>query len=320
MWRTTVYKNDNSVSIQAVSSTFFLQKPCAITVERTMFPLILAYAITSHKSKGSTYRHVVANLDIPESVKTVFPGPVYTILSRATSREGLKLTSFSRKKAVINKKALNEMKYMHLTRTFDWAPPISKEPHTVAFLNIRSLPAHHADLEADPKLLNLSVLCLSETNVKTSNSEFLIEHFNSFYKSTPHGLAIFVRKGIPSKNFHLQHNNIEIMARLIQLHSQEVLVVCVYKPPTFQKQDFIEVLRNNLSDVNSHSLLIGEDFSMEPFELFPQLQLVQRIDQPTHTHGRTLDHIYVPETFQQHDVGVIPVPYTDHMLTWIRIL
>ena len=41
----------NSVPIQAVlSAFFFLQKPCAITVERTMFPLIIAYAITSHKS------------------------------------------------------------------------------------------------------------------------------------------------------------------------------------------------------------------------------------------------------------------------------
>ena len=109
------------------------------------------------------------------------------------------------------------------------------------------------------------------------------------------------------------------MARLIQLHSQEVLVVCVYKPPTFPKQDFIEELRNNLSDVNSYLLSIGGDFNMEPFELFLQLQLVQRIDQPTHTHGRTLDHIYVPETFLQHDVGVIPVPYTDHMRTWIHI-
>ena len=177
----------NSVPIQALSSTFFLQKPCAITVERTMFPLILAYAITSHKSQGSTYRHVLANLDIPEGVKTMFPGQVYTILSRATSKEGLKLTSFSRKKVVINKEALNEMKDTHLTRTLDWASPISKEPHTVAFLNIRSLPAHHADLEADPKLLNLPVLCLSETNVKTSNSEFLIEHFNSFCKSPPTG-------------------------------------------------------------------------------------------------------------------------------------
>lgn len=314
----------NCVPIKAVTSSFLLQKPCTISVERTMYPIILAYAITSHKSQGSTYRHVVADLTLPETVKTVFPGQVYTILSRVTSRQGLKLINFNRQKLRVNTDALKEMKEMRSTRNFIWIHPIPDQPHTVAFLNIRSLPAHLADLQADPAIQRLSVLCLLETNLK--NRKITMENFHIFHENTHHGLAIVVKKDITSRPFHLPDrcDNVELLCRLLQFDSQEVLIICVYKPPTLPKQTFICQLLHQLKQIKPCSIILGGDFNMEPHEcnisnIASHLSLVQKIDQPTHTHGRTLDHIYVPQSFQHHSVGAFPVPYTDHCLTWIHI-
>ncbi|WAQ96596.1 PIF1-like protein [Mya arenaria] len=129
------------VPITAVTASFLLTKPAFITVERTMFPLVLAYAITSHKSQGGTYEHVIANLEKPSQVTSVMPGQVYTILSRVTSRQGLKLINFSKDKIKVNNEALHEMDSMRSTRQFHCEHRFPNVTRTIAYLNIyRPLP------------------------------------------------------------------------------------------------------------------------------------------------------------------------------------
>lgn len=91
---------------------FLLTAKSPVQVERTMFPIVPAFGITAHKSQGSTYEFVIGDLTIPPSMNTVMPGQLYTVLSRATHRTGLKLIEFLPQKIKVNQQALQEMDRM----------------------------------------------------------------------------------------------------------------------------------------------------------------------------------------------------------------
>ena len=59
------------VPIKATTSTFLLTSQCPVPVQLTMFLITLAFAITAHKSQGSTYQHMVADLTLPSKMTSV---------------------------------------------------------------------------------------------------------------------------------------------------------------------------------------------------------------------------------------------------------
>jgi ATP-dependent DNA helicase PIF1 len=63
-------------------------------------PLILAWAVTIHKSQGATLDH--AEIDIGSNIFEC--GQTYVALSRVMSLDGLYLKSFDPSKILINKK------------------------------------------------------------------------------------------------------------------------------------------------------------------------------------------------------------------------
>ncbi|WAR06040.1 LOW QUALITY PROTEIN: hypothetical protein MAR_021409, partial [Mya arenaria] len=134
------------VPIRAVTTLFLLIKPAFITVERTMFPLVLAYAITSHKSQGGTYEHVIANLEKPSQVTSVCQA-MCTQYSAESHLDKDKIKGIN--------EALLEMN--NLQDSFDWEHRFPNETGAIAYLNIRSLKAHHTDLDNDPNVQMLQL-------------------------------------------------------------------------------------------------------------------------------------------------------------------
>lgn len=73
-----------------------------ITAQRTQIPLILAWALSIHKSQGQTLERVKVDL------RRVFEkGQVYVALSRATCQEGLEVNGFDPKKVMAHPKVCN---------------------------------------------------------------------------------------------------------------------------------------------------------------------------------------------------------------------
>lgn len=52
---------------------------------------------------------------------------------------------------------------------------------------------HEQDLIADPNVQQFTVLCVTETNVKTNTRQSFILAYQMVMEQTKHGLAIFVK-------------------------------------------------------------------------------------------------------------------------------
>ncbi|XP_060075682.1 uncharacterized protein LOC132555348 [Ylistrum balloti] len=60
----------NAVAVESIAGKFMLASNCSVPVKRRMFPLVLAYRLTAHKSQGSTYQFMVANFAKPKRFPT----------------------------------------------------------------------------------------------------------------------------------------------------------------------------------------------------------------------------------------------------------
>ena len=139
-----------SVPIQARVDTFELKrKRSDIKVSRKQFPLILAHAITIHKSQSATYKYMVLNFDRstknPSKKNSTTQGLAYTGLSRGEERSGIVVKNFDSQIIQANKKALQEMERMRNGRLLKdiWSHPFEKMTGCkLSLLNIVSWNLH----------------------------------------------------------------------------------------------------------------------------------------------------------------------------------
>ena len=89
--------------IKRVSGKFLVMRNCY--VQRTQFPLILAYAVTIHKCQGLSLDCAIIDL----SEKIFADGMAYVALSRVRSLDGLHLTAFHPASIKVNVKCLREI-------------------------------------------------------------------------------------------------------------------------------------------------------------------------------------------------------------------
>ncbi len=312
------------VPIQAITAKFPLSKHSSVRVERKMYPLLECFALTSHKAQGSTYSFMKAVFTLPDNMKSLQQGQAYTILSRATSRQGLLLEGFTPDAIKVNESALKEMDRMTQNASFTWNHPLANIGARVCigFLNITSLAAHASDLKADKNIQNLTALCLSETHVTHMSEDYNLPAFKTLHLPSEHGLAMFIR----TNTEYVQHSfpvNIQCMSCLLQLASGPLCMLSVYRPPHTNKTAFLAELSKILAHFKEERILLGGDFNLPPddpglLKIAKNYQLQQCTpDTPTHRQGSTLDLIFT--SLEGISAGVFPLPYTDHYLTWIEL-
>ena len=127
-----------AVKIERQSVTFEVLKSIFFT--RKQFPIVLAFAISIHKSQGLSLKRAIVDV-----CKSCFgTGMAYVALSRVTSLNGLHIIDLSRDKIVANRSALDEYSRLrslytpHLAgypvretaKSRDKKPTKRKMPHT----------------------------------------------------------------------------------------------------------------------------------------------------------------------------------------------
>ena len=167
------------------------------TVERKQYPGTLAFGITIHKSQGSTYHYMKGDLDQTSKGKrptTVKQGQAYTLLSRAISRDGIKLTNFKPEMIKVNQAALEEMQRLREKAPLQCTHPLDFcSDFKFALLNIRSWNYHLKHFLSDPVLLaKCCMFVFTETNI-ANNAQDSITNYDSkwtdIHVHTQHGLA-----------------------------------------------------------------------------------------------------------------------------------
>jgi len=125
-------KYNNGIEIVMVKNVWASDKIPGIGVSQ--IPLILAWALTIHKSQGATMD--AAEIDVGSGIFEC--GQTYVALSRVKSLEGLYLTSFDAKKIRINKKVKEFYESLTLynqtkeTNTEVYVPLVIAEPIPIA--------------------------------------------------------------------------------------------------------------------------------------------------------------------------------------------
>ena len=152
-------------------------------IERTQFPLCLAWACTIHKVQGLTLDKLVVCFNLYGQHSFNY-GQIYVALSRVTSIEGLYiLGDFDPAKHIKADDRVNT-EYQRLQRdslssnTFSEylsLPNLSDSNFVFTLLNVRSLRKHFADIMADNAATACDIFVMTETLLHPEESIHKIE-------------------------------------------------------------------------------------------------------------------------------------------------
>ena len=228
------------VQINAMTKSFpYTRGKTTVTVQRRQYPGVIAHAITIHKSQGSTLEYMIGNLNrtTSKSSKHKVPigqGQVYTLLSRAKSRNKIQLLNFEPEHIRVNKDALEEMNRMRKESVFDWQHPLKKTDKNICLFNIRSWNAHIKHFLSDKLYTDRSsIICFTETHLNNNNFthlEELEDNWKDIHKPTEHGLAIcYNTNKVKFINQLEGFDQIEILPVLFEIDQEQILIILVYR-------------------------------------------------------------------------------------------
>ena len=145
-----------------------------VTIFRSQFPLILAWASTIHSVQGLTVDKIVVDLS-----KLFAAGQVYVALSRVTTSQGLQILNY--KTSAIRKDKIVQKEMIRLQSkaiTFNWPVVLTlqhKQWIKICHLNVRGYLNHITDIKIDPNICFADIMCFTETHLRNSD----VIHINS---------------------------------------------------------------------------------------------------------------------------------------------
>ncbi|KAI4871520.1 hypothetical protein NFI96_008876 [Prochilodus magdalenae] len=249
---------------------------------RRQFPMTLAYACTTHKVQGMTSTSAVVSL------KRVFePGMAYVALSRTTSLQGLHIIDLIEKKIFCNEEILSSLERMPKVNMDSIMPLLSgvsateASTMTVIHHNIEGLHCHFEDMRKHHEIGLGDVLCFTETHMFGSAlpEDLCLEGYRmyrhnrnvSYTNNTDlanqkgGGVAVYVKNHISAQRLQYIQGvtDMEFLALKITAPLQ-VVVVAVYRPPSYRTVDFLrnmEKLLEALEIMDLNHVIICGDFN-----------------------------------------------------------
>lgn len=220
-------------------------------------------------------------------------------------------------------------------------------PFKIIYLNIRSLRQNFNELTLAVCNANIDIIFLSEINIDSNlSSLFQINGYRSLYKCAPnrlyHGLAAFIKNKINFKEITVNFNviNLEYIMLDIKFKNVSFNIISLYRPHSFQKDNFISDLEKLILEVdNKANLIILGDTNLDLFkqnDQFVQLyesmllsygckkgiSIVTREELRQNLLTQTcIDHLFLrllSSNFSS-NTGVINVKISDHYIVGCKI-
>jgi hypothetical protein len=287
------------------------------------FPLILANAVTSHKCQGQTIEQpTTVCLDLSERVN---PAQAYVMLGRAQSMEQVFIVgNLHENKIHASEEDMAEVNMME-QRSLDRNPTIWQQKKEnqikIATLNINNLHAHIEDLKSDHDMKEANIILLSETWLKPEDEtkqNLKIKTYKENFVSAGNGkgLAGYSREDVQHEK-SVKGQDYQVM-KLIQ--GGDLHIISAYRSSGSSVEAFTEDIINLITD-SATTVITGDmnicaraDKKSYLITRLAEKGFHQLVKEPTHEHGRTLDHIYIKinNTFQPPEVVRMPIHYSDH--------
>jgi len=163
------------------------------------------------------------------------------------------------------------------------------------------------DIASDNRLLNLDLLCLTETQLQ---SDYNVEHirnslasfninFNSASNHRFDNIAICYKDCVTIESQILNAVSI-ITLRKATFSKKNISLAVIYRQQNIENELFLSTL-NNMLDEHSIDILVG-NFNIDALSNEQNIMLSMRdyykliVDRPTHLSGGLLDHVYIKKS------------------------
>ena len=303
-----------AVAIKQRNASFPLRKNGNVTVTRTQFPLVVAYAITSHKAQGLTLDEVIIDFrSTATGKKGTGAACFYVAVTRVKKLCNLYLKSFDRRMISCTPVVEREMIRLRKHPYTFYKEPINKTDDNlnIVFLNINGLMRadHLTDLDNDINIKNADIVCLAETWLTNdhSNDDINLRGFSLHTRvdgceTSTLGMVIYVRddsKFQPIDSCHIV-NETNRQCILINVRGHSVVFAYVHPHDAYSYLRFV----CDHCEPNCNQIFIG-DLNVDYFS--PEgRKLLQRLCQLTgksiSNHGPTrqsslIDHVLLPNSY-----------------------
>ena len=325
----------NAIPISQTSAQIKIchKKMLSPEIERTQFPLCVAWACTVHKVQGLTLSTLVVCFDL-QNQKSFNYGQVYVALSRVTSIQGLYiLGEFDKKHIKADRRVIAEYERLRQLSFNDNSLYPLPKPSTSNFvftlLNVRSLKKHFQDFMEDPVATSCDIFFMTETQLHPSEPIETIQHglqpFSLVSQPNIHKHCSLVAMFQPTVQLHSQSYITSVNGLLLLVRKRTTLlkVLLLYRSHQTDKQSFLINLRETIF-LERPNVLLG-DFNINYLDSQSSCPLTQMLETfnlyqivafPTFVSSRSLlDHVYI-------DISILPpskvqtaiksVYYSDH--------
>ena len=322
-----------------------------VSYQRSQFPAVVAYAVTTHRSQGETLVEVIINFS-PEGNQKPFitEGSFYVAITRATSSKHVYLEDFDKSYIKASEKVLDKIQTMRKFQKYifkkvylsDKIFQKSDQELKAGYLNTRNLTAKlHAEyINADKNLQCLDILVIAETWLTEKDDDYKVakdlDNFNILARfdandSSKHcGLLALSSKsskfnfeGIEIKCFQeFKENKTHMQGLNLLLSNLELKLSFLYirETPTFVDiQNILKHCKNCSALIGDLNLNPRDTTQMNHLKLLCEANKYMALDEFTTKYNNQLEHIIVDTTLKQNVYATSYLNFiSDHKTVTIR--
>ena len=305
-------KQNNAVPIVPVLTKIKIKenRMTSPEIERTQFPITLAWACTANKVQGLTLDKAVFNFELFKQ-KSFNYGQVYVAFSRVKALDQLfivgKFDPNSTKADLRVHKEYERLRSPLLKPLITDINVMNSDNIVITLLNVCSLKKHSIDLRYDNHVMNSNILALTEINIAP----------NELVNQIEDDLVGFTLTKKDSHNAHLSlalcsDENIsqsekvtfpEVNGLLVKLNKTTISfnLLLIYRPHASNKDEYVQSL-GTISSSHFADIILGdfninylnETDSLHLKQLMTSYDYIQLVDSPTYvSSGSLLDHVFI---------------------------